>query len=314
MLSPALIPSVYLGWSLGANDAANIFGTAVSTRMIKFFTAALLASVFVLIGALLEGYEGLHTYSGLSSQNMQTASIVSFAAAITVTVMTLLKLPVSTSQAVVGAIIGVGLLRHDVNAAGLTKVVACWVGTPVGAFIISILLYLVLSRLFNRWKLSVFGHDKVLKAGLILAGCYGAYALGANNVANVTGPLAAAGFLTPQQAVLVGGLSIGLGIITFSRGVMGTVGKGIIRLDAFSALVVVVAEAITVHVYAVVGVPVSTSQAVIGAVLGISILKRIEATNFRAVRGIFSGWLVTPLIAGLISAGIYFVLHLEYTG
>lgn len=314
MLSPALIPSVYLGWSLGANDAANIFGTAVSTRMIKFFTAALLASFFVLIGALLEGYEGIHTYSGLSTQTLQTASIVSFAAAITVTVMTLLKLPVSTSQAVVGAIIGVGLLRHDVNAAGLTKVVACWVGTPVGAFIISILLYLVLSRLFNCWKLSIFGHDKVLKAGLILAGCYGAYALGANNVANVTGPLAAAGILTPYQAVLAGGLSIGLGIITFSRGVMGTVGKGIIRLDAFSALVVVVAEAITVHVYAVIGVPVSTSQAVIGAVLGISILKRIEATNFRAVRGIFSGWLATPLIAGLISAGIYFVLHLKYIG
>ncbi len=95
---------------------------------------------------------------------------------------------------------------------------------------------------------------------------------------------------------------------------MGTVGKGIIRLDAFSALVVVVAEAVTVHVYAIIGVPVSTSQAVIGAILGIGVLKRIEATNWRAVRGIFSGWLATPLIAGLISAGIYFVLHLEYTG
>jgi PiT family inorganic phosphate transporter len=61
-------------------------------------------------------------------------------------------------------------------------------------------------------------------------------------------------------------------------------------------------------------VPVSTSQAVIGAVLGIGVLKRIEATNFRAVRGIFTGWLATPLIAGLISAGTWFALHLEYTG
>lgn len=314
MLSSVLIPSVYLGWSLGANDAANIFGTAVSTRMIRFSTAALLASAFVLVGALLEGYEGLHTYSELSQQNLQTAGIVSLAAALTVTVMTLLKMPVSTSQAVVGAIIGVGILRHDVNAAGLTKVVACWIGTPVGAFLIAMLLYLILSRLFNRWNLSIFGHDRVLKTGLILAGCYGAYALGANNVANVTGPLAAAGVLTPRQAVLVGGLSIGLGIITFSRGVMGTVGKGIIRLDAFSALIVVMAEAATVHVYAIIGVPVSTSQAVVGAILGIGVLKRIEATNWRAVRGIFSGWMATPLVAGLMSAGIYFVLHLEYTG
>jgi PiT family inorganic phosphate transporter len=314
MLGPALIPSVYLGWSLGANDAANIFGTAVSTRMIRFLTAALLASLFVLVGALLEGYEGIHTYAGLSHQSVLTAGIVSLAAALTVTLMTLIKLPVSTSQAVVGAIIGVGLLRHDVNFGGLGKVVACWVGTPVGAFVIAVLLYQVLSMIFNRLRLTIFGHDRVLRIGLILAGCYGAYALGANNVANVTGPLAAAGLLTPRQAVLVGGVSIGLGILTFSRGVMGTVGKGIIRLDAFSALVVVVAEAITVHLYAIIGVPVSTSQAVIGAVLGIGVLKRIEATNFRAVRGIFTGWLATPLIAGLISAGTWFALHLEYTG
>lgn len=310
----ALLSASYLGWSLGANDAANVFGAAVSARMVRFITAGILAAVFVMLGAFLEGYEGLETLGSLTTQSAEVAGITSFAAALAVTVMTVLKLPVSTSQAVVGAIIGMGIIQDDVNAAGLTKVVICWVGTPIGAFFICVALYWVLARLFNRMKLGIIAHDAVLKGSLLVAGCYGSYALGANNVANVTGTLAGAGLLSSTQAVLLGGATISIGILTFSRGVMGTVGKGIVTLDAFSALTVVLAEAITVHVYAMIGVPVSTSQAVVGAVVGIGVLKRIEALRLRAVAGIFSGWLATPLIAGLVSMGVYFVLHLEYVG
>ena len=93
---------------------------------------------------------------------------------------------------------------------------------------------------------------------------------------------------------------------------MGTVGKGIVRLDAFSSLVVVVAEALTVHAYAVVGVPVSTSHAIVGAVLGVGVLKRIEALRFRAVRGVLLGWIATPLVAATAAVATDFVLHLRY--
>ena len=51
----SLLGGIFLGWSLGANDAANIFGSAVSSRMLKFWTAAILAAAFVLVGALVEG-------------------------------------------------------------------------------------------------------------------------------------------------------------------------------------------------------------------------------------------------------------------
>jgi PiT family inorganic phosphate transporter len=313
-LIAALLSSIYLGWSLGTNDAANIFGTAVASRMIRFTTAAVLASIFVILGACIDGYEGVHTLSSLTTQNVQTAGITAFAAALTVTLMTILKLPVSTSQGVVGSIIGVGIMQNDVNFANLYKIILCWIGTPIGAFVIAIITYLLLAQVFNRMRIGIVNHDIILKVGLVIAGCYGAYALGANNVANVTGVLAAAKVVTPFQAVVIGGVSIALGIITFSRGVMGTVGKGIVKLDAFSSLVVVIAEAITVHIYAVIGVPVSTSQAVIGAVLGIGILKRIEAIRFKAAMGIFYGWLATPIIACGLSMLCYVVLHLEYTG
>jgi PiT family inorganic phosphate transporter len=133
----SLLGGVFLGWSLGANDAANVFGTAVSSKMLKFWTAAILASVFVIIGALVSGQAGIDTLKGLTSFNLEQAVISSVAAALTVTIMTVFGLPVSTSQAVVGAILGIGILNNQLNFAGLGKVVSCWVGTPIGAAIIA---------------------------------------------------------------------------------------------------------------------------------------------------------------------------------
>jgi PiT family inorganic phosphate transporter len=307
-----LLGGIYLGWSLGANDAANVFGTAVSSRMINFYTAALLCSGFLMLGAVLEGQAGMETIGGLSSQSLYTATITTVGAAVSITLMTLLRIPSSTSQAVVGSIIGVGFFSAGLQLGGLTKVVLCWVGTPVGGLVVAMLLYRLLGWLLNAINLSIYGHDRAMRLGLIIAGSYGAYALGANNVANVTGVYVSAGLLNTGQAVLVGSAAIAFGVITYSKPVMSTVGRKIVRLDAFSALVVVLAEAITVHAYAWVGVPVSTSQAVVGAVIGVGLVKQASSVKASVVGRIMLGWLVTPVIAALVSVLLWFVTHLHY--
>jgi PiT family inorganic phosphate transporter len=309
-----LLAPVYLGWSLGANDASNVFGTAVAARMVRFGTAALLSSAFVVLGATLEGGAGMRTLAGLSDLDLERAVIVSLAAAVTVTLMTLLRLPVSTSQAVVGAIIGVGVFRGGVEMRSLAKVVTCWVGTPIGALIAAVAIYLLLRAPANWIAHRLVTFDFVMKTGLVLAGCYGSYALGANNAANVTGVFVGSGMLSVRTAALVAGLSIALGIVTYSKPVMMTVGRGIIRLNAYSALVVILAEALTVHLYAIVGVPVSTSQAVVGAVLGVGLLKSVETVRVRAVMGVLSGWVATPAVAAVCAAAFYFVAGLRFTG
>jgi PiT family inorganic phosphate transporter len=308
----SLLGGIFLGWSLGANDASNVFGSAVASKMLRFWSAAILASLFVLIGALLEGRSGIETVRTLTLLNLESAVLSSVAAAVTVTIMTLLGLPVSTSQAVVGALIGIGLLNRQFNFAGLEKVVACWIGTPILGTITAIILYRSLAALYNRLNVNLFQSDILLRLCLIAAGAYGAYALGANNVANVTGVFVGAGVLSLLAATLIGGLSIGLGILTFSRPVMETVGKRIVRLDPFSALVVVFAEAVTVHFYAWVGVPVSTSQAVVGAVFGVGIIKGIQTVSRRTLANILVGWLLTPVIATALALLLYFGIHLQY--
>jgi len=296
----SIVGGVFLGWSLGANDASNVIGPAVSSRMLRFSTAASMASLFVLMGALLQGRSGIHTLSSLTEMTLHQAVLVSISAGITVTLMTIVSLPVSTSQAVVGAILGVGFVNRYVDLTGLGKVVTSWVGTPVGGAIMSIVIYRTLATVNNRLRLNFLERDVLLRIGLVAAGSYGAFALGANNVANVTAVFVGAGHLSITTATLVGGLSIGLGILTFSKRVMETVGSRLVRLDPFSALVVLLAEAVTVHFYTFVGVPVSTSQAVIGAIIGIGLLKGIQTVSARTLLSILSGWILTPLIAAAL--------------
>jgi len=292
-----LISGVFMGWSLGSNDSANIFGTAVFSQKIRYRTAVILCSIFVIAGALLEGQRGMHTLSDLVDQTANSAFAASLAAALTVTLMSVLKLPVSTSQAMVGAIIGIGILRGAVNFSGLTKLVLAWVATPVGTVVATLILYPVIGRILRILPINIFTGDLILKWGLIIAGCYGAYALGANNVANVTGVYIQTGHLTVFQAALLGGGSIALGALTYSRNVMITVGKNLVRLDPFGAFIAVFSMAVVVHLFAIIGAPVSTSQAIIGSVLGIGILKGGQTIKFRTLVMIVFGWIGTPGIA-----------------
>jgi len=307
-----LLGGIFLGWSLGANDGANVFGSAVVSRMLKFWTAAVLVSIFILLGALLEGGSGIETLKGLTRLNVEQAVVCSLAAAFTVTIMTVLGLPVSTSQAVVGAILGMGFLNRQLHLAGIEKVFVCWLGTPLGGAVTAVIFYKVLGRLYNRLNLNLFESDRILRLSLIGAGIYGAYALGANNVANVTAVFVGAGTLRESSAALIGGLSIGLGVLTFSRPVMKTIGREIVRLDAFSALIVVLAEAVTVHFYAFVGVPVSTSQALVGGVMGVGILRGIRTVKKRTLVNIFVGWIFAPVVACFLSVLIDLIIHLRY--
>jgi len=308
----SLLGGVFLGWSLGANDAANAFGTAVSSRMIRFYTAAAVAAAFVILGALMEGRAGIETLKGLTVFSMKKAVVASVAAALTVTLMTVWGLPISTSQAVVGAILGIGILSRNLDFSGLGKVVTCWLSTPIGGAIVSVLLHQLLSPVYNRWNLNLFQSDRVFKSGLIVAGAYGAYALGANNVANVSAVFVGAGFLNPFDATLIGGVSIAIGILTFSRPVMETVGRRLVRVDPFSALVVVLAMGLTVHLFTWIGVPVSTSHATVGAVLGVGIVRGVQTVNRRTLGHIVLGWGLTPVLSCLFAMVIYLTSNLYY--
>jgi PiT family inorganic phosphate transporter len=158
--------------------------------------------------------------------------------------------------------------------------------------------------LFQKVILDLRVRSFFLTGGLFVAGCYGAYALGANNVANVTGVYVGSGLLTPLEAAAIGGLSIASGVLTYSWKVMRTIGMRIVPMDAYSAVVSELSEAITVHIFTQVGVPVSTSQAIVGAVVGVGVVKDVKTVSKRMLVEIGIGWISTPLLSALLSYGL----------
>lgn len=236
------------------------------------------------------------------------AFLCALAAAITMTILTYFAIPASTSQAIIGAVIGAGILSGSADFSKLIKIVACWILTPIGGIIFGYLLYHGLKFIFDKTIPSLTYRNTIYTVGILMAGCYGAYCLGANNVANVTGIYVGSGLLSCQMAALIGGLSIASGALTYGKKVMLTVGKGIAPLDPFTALVTVLAEALTLHLFTQIGVPVSSSQAVVGAVVGVGIVGGIRTLNPTMLVKIAVGWLMTPFASGLMTMLFIYVM------
>lgn len=321
-----LSSGLFLGWSLGANDAANVFGTAVGTRMVSFRLAALLGSVFVIIGATVGGAGAAETLGKLGAvSTLPGAFTVALAAAVTVLWMTRLGLPVSTSQAIVGAIIGWNLFSGISTDVGtLTKIVGTWVICPVLSALFAALFFYIARWILKVRSPGMIRMDIYTRAALAVVGSFGAYSLGANNIANVMGVFTSAWVFPPLhflgltisstvQLFGLGGIAISVGIITYSRKVMETVGKGIFKLSPVAAFIVVLSSSTVLFLFASEGlklwltvhhlpslplVPVSSSQAVVGAVVGIGLAKGGRNIRFDKLGRIAMGWVTTPIAAG----------------
>lgn len=324
---------LFLGWSLGANDAANVFGTAVGTRMITFKTAALLCSIFVILGAVISGAGAAHTLSKLGDINaLGGAFVAAFAAAAVVAWLTVLGLPVSTTQAIVGAIIGWNFFTGMATDFSIFKtIVGTWFISPVLTAFFSYFLYKGVSWWLLKQRIHLISLDAMTRYALLTAGILGAYSLGANNIANVMGvfiganPFDDVGFLSGLQILFfVGGVAISVGVYTYGKRVMLTVGDSIAPLTPVGAVVVVLATSLVLFLFAsedleyflasiglptIPLVPVSSSQAVVGGVIGIGMIKNAGNIRWGVTGRIVWAWVQTPIISALASFVMLFLVQ-----
>ena len=341
MLDPTVLiflsSGLFLGWSLGANDAANVFGTAVGSRMVRFTTAALICGVFVVLGAFVSGTGAAQTLGKLGAVNALGGSFMAaLAAGLTVYWMTKLGLPVSTSQAIIGSIIGWNLFSDSyTDISSLLKILSTWIICPLLSAVIAALLFTLAKIFVRKVGVGLIRMDGYTRLALILAGAFGAYSLGANNIANVMGvfvPVAPFPDLqfgqdfsvsSAQQLFLVGGLAIAVGVFTYSKRVMMTVGSELMTLTPLAAWVAVMSHSIVLFLFAserleqllanmslptIPLVPVSSSQAVVGAVIGIGMLQGGREIQWPRIYGIVRGWVITPVSSCLLCfVGLYFL-------
>ena len=153
----------------------------------------------------------------------------------------------------------------------------------------------------------------------VITCCYVAFSHGANDVANAIGPvagiipLASIGELNPTAEIPIallalGGFGIAIGCITWGRRVMETVGKKITSLNHTRGFSVEFAAATTVLVSSKLGLPISTSHTVVGAVIGVGLARGLEAVDMTVIKKIVVSWVLTLPVAALTSVGIFICL------
>jgi phosphate/sulfate permease len=331
-----LTSGLFLGWSLGANDASHVFGAAVGSKMVTFRKAAIIASVFFILGAVIQGSGTSQTLGKLGAVNAIGGSFtLSLAAAITIYMMTKFALPISTTQAIVGAIIGWNLFTgNHTDSSTLTKIVASWVAGPIIGGLFAVLLFILVRKFKRSVKIHLIRFESYIKTGLLVVGAFGSYSLGANNIANVMGVFLPAfnlqnldlGIITlnsSQQLFLLGGLATATGIITYSRKVMHTVGNNILELSSEAAMIVVLAQALVLFIFSSTAlsdffvrmglppipmVPVSSSQVIVGCILGIGLYKGARNINFKILGEIGLAWVASPVISGVLTFFLLFFM------
>ena len=320
---------LFLGWALGTNNMSNLFGTAIGTRMVSSKKAVIIACVFVILGAVISGGGVSGTLKQLGQINtMAGAFITATSAALTLYFLTVAGIPVSSTQAIVGSIIGWSLFAHvKVNVNIIGEIVFSWIASPFLAAIFSFAFIYLVRCYLKANPIPMLYRDAYTRVGLVIAGALSAYSLGANNVANVMAPflkvltvpdiyLWGVTISSAQQLFFIGALSIAAGLCMYSKDVIRTIGDGLFKMSPIEAFVVVLAHAIVLFLFSSVSlkeflqslhlpsfplVPLSSSGAIVGAVIGVSILKKGYGLKKSELIKIATAWVLTPVVAAIIS-------------
>jgi PiT family inorganic phosphate transporter len=310
MILILLVTSCYVGWNIGANDTANCIGTSVGSGLLSYKKAVYLVAVFAILGALLQGQPVMKTIGkGVVTERLPDLAILvaMLSAGAFVTLATTLKLPVSTSQAIVGAIAGVGVAAGaPVDLSKITTIVGCWVICPLLTAVLSFAIY-HLSSLPARRLTNIRLWNTILGSLVVLSACYMAFSLGANHVGTAMGSVANI-IGSSRWLTILGGVALASGLLSYGKGVTETIARGITPLDPLSAFAAQASAAVAVHFFSILGIPVSTSQAIVGAVVGVGVVRGARTVSRHGLIEIIVGWIATPTVAGLVSFSLYKLL------
>ena len=311
MIALLIVAGFYVGWNIGANDTANCIGTSVGSGVISYRKMIYVVAFFSVLGALLQSHNVMTTIGeGVVHNPLNLTAVLTamISAGVFVTMATFFKVPVSTSQAIVGGVVGAGFsMGSGVNLAKVATIGEVWVISPPLTALISFTLYHVLAFFLRRVKMVTFW-DKLLSYLVIISGAYMAFSLGANNVGNSVGPLTVLG-INKTWLALLGGVALSIGVITYGRRVTETIGKGITPLGPLSAVAAQTSAAMAVQFFSIIGIPVSTSQAVVGAIVGVGLVKGTSTVSVGKITEIAIGWVATPTVAALFAFLLYKVLR-----
>jgi len=318
--------SFLMAIALGGNDAATPTETAVGARVLSIRQAVALFAIFAALGAVTQGFMVMKTIGTgiVPSINLLGAIIAVLSTFVWVMICNFYGLEISVTHAIVGSILGYGMAAYGISGIqwGLVQSVAIsWLTSPFLAAFGAFLLYKLMAIATAKYD----GIRRGLPSLLKLALCYSAYAFGANDIAKATGVYVTVAVMAlgrpPEYSVMLllavlGSLGIAIGGFLLGPKVIETVAFRITRLNPATGTAAEVANALVVHLFTVVpfallgyGMPISTSLASVGALVGVGLASYgSTGINRRTVAVLFSSWVATVLITAVLTYVLYSIL------
>ncbi|MBQ7568818.1 inorganic phosphate transporter [bacterium] len=310
----------------GFHDAANAIATAISTRALSTYTAVTLAVVLNFLGAFMFTGVAKTITSGLvridsSGHEGQIFIMIALLGAILWNIITwYFGLPSSSSHALIGGMVGVALAKIGFDgviwSGVINRVVIPGLISPALGLVIGFTLMVIVYWLLRKATPSV---NRKFQIGQIFSCSFLAFAQGTNDAQKVMGiitmALIAEGLRQPEDDIhwlVKTGCALAIAAGTSAGGwrIIKTMGSKVVRLQPANGFVAEISSATVLLSTAALGMPVSTTHVVTGAIMGAGAAKRISAVRWGVGRSIAMAWIFTLPAAALMSAAIYFILHL----
>lgn len=310
----------------GLHDAANSIATIVSTRVLRPQYAVAWAAFFNFIAFL---FFGLHVAQTLGT-GIIDASIVDpqviFAAlmgAISWNIITwAFGIPSSSSHALIGGMVGAGVAKAGGGAvvwSGLFKTSAAIVLSPLIGFLLALVLVLIVSWVFVRQ--TPFAVDRTFRMMQFVSASMYSLGHGGNDAQKTMGIIAVllfsqgqlgSEFYVPFWVVISCQSAMALGTLFGGWRIVHTMGSKITRLNPMQGFCAETGGALTLFMATWLGIPVSTTHTITGAIIGVGAARRVTAVRWGVAGNIVIAWVITLPIAAAISALCYMAVGLVF--
>ena len=303
----------------GLHDAANSIATVVSTRVLRPQYAVIWAAFFNFIAFLFFGLHVAQTVgTGIVAAEVVDAAVIfgALMGAICWNLLTWwLGIPSSSSHALIGGLAGAGMMKAGLTAivwSGLGVTAAAIVLSPLLGFLLALLLVLIVSWAFVRSTPSAV--DNTFRTLQLVSAALYSLGHGGNDAQKTMGIIAVllysqgflgAAFYVPFWVILTCQAAMGLGTLFGGWRIVHTMGSKITRLHPVQGFCAEAGGAITLFLATYLGIPVSTTHTITGAIIGVGAARKVAAVRWNVASNVVFAWIVTLPATALFGSVFY---------
>ncbi|MFH1127521.1 MAG: anion permease [archaeon] len=299
-----------MAWNVGANNTANIMGIPVGSGVLSLRGAVMIVLVLEILGVVFYGGNVARTVGTdmIGTYGMRLVEAIAVMALVGgfVTLASFFRVPMSSTQVLVGCVVGYALATSSIlNWGTVFGIALSWVISPFIGILFGFVGYYAVRRYFLsdalnmdevRMIFGVFVALEVASAAML------AFAQGANSIAAIVGvfsgvvPLLSSGALLVMK--VVGGVGVGAGMAMWGYRVIRTISSRIVAMDPAMCFVSQISAAIIVLLFTFFGMPVSSVHVVVGTVIGVGLISGARMIHWNVIYEIAGSWVfVVPLSA-----------------